>query len=173
MAQDVIRQRRWTPEELQAAGFRYYPRRKELTLARVLPEAEAPLWIETAWAVLEADAGDMICYRPEPGEARAALDEYDHWPVRPDIFAQDYAAWDVPDLPDFPAVRQLLAAGCRAYYKRAGCWARRLAAPTAVLSLESAEPVVYPPGGWLCIGTAGEPWVQPDASFRERYQVDD
>ncbi|GAB4571633.1 MAG: hypothetical protein Kow0077_08820 [Anaerolineae bacterium] len=167
---DVVRQRTWTEEELQAAGFAYYSRRKELVLARELPAAEAPKQVKTAWDTLVAEAGSMLIYRPDSPEARASLDDYDHWPVDKAIFEQSYAPWD-DALPETPAVRQLLAAGCRPYYKRAGCWARRLTAPTAVQSLESPEPVVHPSGAWLCIGVEGEPWVVSDAGFRARYEV--
>ncbi len=167
----VIRQRAWSDAELQAAGYRYYPRRKTLVMARALPEAEAPLRIDAAWDTLYAQAGDMICYRPEEAAVLPGLADYDHWPVRRDIFEQDYAPWDGP-LPDTPAVRQLQAAGCRPVYKRAGCWARRLQEPAWVQSLESPEPVRYPPGAWVCIGSEGEPWGQGDAEFRARYCVE-
>ncbi|MBN2471314.1 MAG: hypothetical protein JXN59_11360 [Anaerolineae bacterium] len=169
----IIRQREWPAAELRAAGFRYYSRQKALVMARALPEAEAPLRIEAAWGALIARAGDMICYRPAEAAALPGLADYDHWPVRRDIFEQDYAAWDGPPLPDSPALRQLRAAGCQPYYKRAGCWARLLQEPTRVQSLESPEPVRYPPGMWLCIGSQGEPWVQTDAEFRARYLVED
>lgn len=168
----VIRQRDWTEAGLRAAGYHYYPRRKTLVMARALPGAEAPQRIEAAWDTLVAQAGDMICYRPEAGAALPDLAAYDRWPVRRDIFEQDYAAWEGP-LPDTPSVRQLRAAGCQPYYKQAGCWARQLQEPALVQSLESPEPVRYPPGAWVCIGSQGEPWGQADAEFRSRYLVED
>ncbi len=169
----ILRQRGWTKAELQAAGYCYYPRRKTPVMARVLLAEEAPLRIEAAWDTLEAQAGDMICYHPDTDAALSELADYDHWPVRRDIFEQDYAPWDGPSLPDSPALRQLRAAGCQPYYKRGGCWARQLAAPAWVQSLESAEPVQYPRGAWICIGSQGEPWGQSDPEFRSRYLVED
>lgn len=169
----VIRQRDWTETELRAAGYRYYVRQKQLVMARALPGEEAPKQIAASWATLYAQAGDMICYRPEGEAARASIDAFDHWPVQREIFEQDYVAWDGPPLPDTPAMRQLRAAGCQPYYKQAGCWARCLTEPAQVQSLESPEPVRYPAGAWVCIGSKGEPWAQPDDDFRSRYVVED
>lgn len=158
---------------MRAAGFAYYMRQKQLVMARVLPAEEAPKRIEASWATIYAEAGSMICYRAVGAAAQPALDDFEHWPVRHDIFEQDYIPWAEPLAPLTPALLQLQAAGCTPYYKRAGCWARQLTEPTAVQSLESPEPVEYPPGGWLCIGSKGEPWVQDDEAFRSRYVVED
>ncbi len=168
--QESIRQRPWTEEELKAAGFQYYWRQKQIVLARELPPNEAPKTIKAPWATLVADAGEIICYSPSY-EARPTLDDYDHWPVRREIFEADYAPWDEPDRTTTPAEMHLLRQGCKPYYKRAGVWARRLTKPTYVHSLESTEPVLYPPGAWLLIGSQGEPWATDDQSFRSRYIV--
>ena len=168
---EILRQQDWTEAELRAAGYTYYMRQKQLVMARVLPEAAAPKRIETSWATLEAQAGQVICYRPESEAARASADDFDHWPVQPDIFERDYAAWDEP-LAETPALAQLRALGCQPYYKRAGCWARQLDAPALIQSLESPEPAQYPAGAWVCIGTQGEPWGQSDSEFRSRYSVE-
>ncbi|MFC1960247.1 hypothetical protein ACFLYO_06020 [Chloroflexota bacterium] len=169
----VIRQRQWTDEELAQAGFTYYNRQKQLVLARKLPAAEAPKIIQASWATLTAEAGMIICYNPKTYAAMSSLDDYDHWPVQPEIFAQDYAPWDDPERTSTPAEIHLIKAGCNPYYKKAGAWARQLTEPTYVQSLESQEPVQYPPGAWLCIGSKGEPWAQDDNAFRSRYIIND
>ena len=42
-ADQILRQRDWSEQELLANGFRYYERRKYVVLARKLPPEEAPL----------------------------------------------------------------------------------------------------------------------------------
>ncbi|MBN1963224.1 MAG: hypothetical protein JW910_01170 [Anaerolineae bacterium] len=165
---DVIRQRGWTEQTLREAGFRYYERRKQLVLVRELPAAEAPKMIEAPWATLKAEAGHMIVYQPSY-ERRENLDDYDHWPVRRDLFDATYAAWEVPDQTASPGVMHLMELGCQPYYKFAGAWAKRVQEPTRIQSLESEEPITVPPGGWVLIGQAGEPWSQSDDEFRARY----
>lgn len=169
----VIRQRAWTKEELVQAGFRYYQRQKQLVLARELSAEEAPKTIKAPWATLTAEAGAMICYNAKGPSRLPSIDDFEHWPVQADIFAQDYAPWDTFDKTLSPAQLQLIQAGCNLYYKQAGAWAKRLTMPTYVQSLESPEPILYPPGAWLCIGTKGEPWVQSDDDFLSRYVMDD
>jgi hypothetical protein len=167
---NVVRQREWTEEELLASGFRYYPRKKQCVLVRELPEEESPKTIETSWASLVAHAGDMIVYNPT-FIIQKNLEDYEHWPVRKDIFEQTYAPWDEIYRTSIPGEIDLLRRGCKAYFKKVGAWARVLTEPTYVQSLESPEPVLYPPGAWLCIGSKGEPWVQADDTFRSRYDT--
>lgn len=172
MAQDVIRQQTWTDEALRAAGFRYYERRKQVTMVRELPPEEAPKTIKTSWDTLVAQAGCMIVYNPVY-ERLDALDDYEHWPVQPEVFHASYKEWDEPDRTTTPAEMHLLQAGCLPYFKYVGVWARQLTAPTWVQSLESPEPALAPVGAWLCIGVHGEPWVQSDEGFRSRYIVEE
>ena len=42
---EVIQTKKWTKEELQQLGFKRYPRKKTIIMARRLPAAEAPLEI--------------------------------------------------------------------------------------------------------------------------------
>src|SRR4051794_19808417 len=94
---NVITQRNWTEQELSAEGFCYYPRKKQIVMVRELPASEAPMTIRTQWDTLVATAGYMICY--DPGKTiRPTLNDYYHWPVRPDHFKQTYQAWDEPGL---------------------------------------------------------------------------
>lgn len=169
-AENVIRQKEYADEELQQQGFKYYERKREIIYARRLSESEAPKTIKTSWDTLTANTGDMICYNIESESALPSLDEYDHWPVQSDIFEQTYAA-DHKTRFCTTAMDQLLDAGCAPYYKHAGVWAKLLTEPTYVQTLESPEPVLFPVLEWLCIGVAGEPWVQSDDGFRGRYKV--
>lgn len=167
---DVLRQREWTEEELNAAGFRYYQRRKQVVMARELTAEEAPKIIHAPWATLVAEAGAMIVYNPTY-DAQPSIDDYEHWPVQPELFYETYAPWDEPDRTTTPAEMHLLAEGCKPYYKFAGAWARRLTEPAFIQSLESPEPILLPAGAWLCVGTRGEPWGQNDVQFRARYII--
>lgn len=164
MADEVLQQRDWTDEDLLAAGFRFFLPRKRLVMARAMGQART---IRTADGPLQALPGDMLCFRPD-GRARARADEHEHWPVRRDLFDQNYQRWDepLPDLPDLPVFFQ---SGHTAWYKHRGVWARRLTARRRIQSLESARPVQVRAGQWLLIGSAGEPWHMDDDAFGGRY----
>ncbi len=167
---EVIKQHDWTEAELAAAGFQYYDRIKQLIMARVLPESEAPLTIVLSeFETTEVEAGYIIVY--EPGHyLRARLNDYRHWPVHPDIFSRSYTAWDEPDHQATPQEKHLRRYGCKPYYNSDGVWAKELMEGTWLQSLESKEPVLVPPGEWLLIGTMGEPWYTDAATFYARYQ---
>jgi hypothetical protein len=168
---DVLKQKRWTREELVARGFRYHHRKKQVVMARELPPEEAPLKIVTAWDTLIAEAGYMICY--EPGETVwPALDDYMSWPVEPTIFRETYAEWDEKDWTPTPAEARLITLGCKPYYKFAGIWAKKLTKETAVQSMESPEPAKIPPGVWVGIGVEGEPYSVSDRTFHARYEAE-
>ena len=163
----VLKQRNWTDEELQAANFRYYDVRKRLVMAKVLNETTD---IQITLEVLVAGEGDIICYTPG-SEAKDDLDDYDHWPVRRDLFRQNYRAWDEPGWQPNAAELHLLSRGCRPFYKKVGVWAQCMRYPLYIQSLESPRPVLLPPGRWLCIGAQGEPYHMNDHEFRSRYIV--
>lgn len=166
---NIIRQRQWTPEELKAAGFRQYARKKQVVMVRQLPPEEAPLTIETTWDSLVAPAGYMICY--DPGKvAWKALEDFDHWPCEPSIFDINYRAWDQPDWKPTPPEAALLRLGCKPFYKIQGVWAKRLAQPVRVQSMESQMPTTVPAGAWLVIGTEGEPYSMSERAFTTRYE---
>ncbi len=163
----ILRQRAWTDNELQSHGFHYYEPVKRLVMARV---AKAITEVQVTLEVLVADQGDIICYTP--GEAaQENLDNYEHWPVKVELFRQNYKKWDEPDWQPNPAEIQLLTNGCRPYYKAVGVWALKLPLGIYVQSLESPEPVVVPAGRWLCIGVEGEPYNMNDDNFHTRYVV--
>lgn len=164
---DVLRQRKWTDEELKAQGFQYYPPIKRLVMAKLLVETKN---IDVQTETITGKVGDFICYNPGR-EYRPNPDDYDHWPVRRDIFFKNYKAWDEPAWKPNPAEKHLLSLGCQPYYKHQGVWAQRLRKPRVVQSLESPEPVEIPPGRWLIIGVEGEPYSTSDEEFRERYEV--
>jgi hypothetical protein len=167
----VIRQQKWNDEELVARGFRYFPRKKQLVMARELPASEAPKTIVTAWDSLVAQAGTMICY--EPGDVVwPGLDDYFHWPVEKDIFGKTYRPWDEPNWTPTGAEAHLMSLGCKPYYKYVGVWAKQLTEETVIQSLESPEPVNVPPGAWVSIGVEGEPYALSDRSFNSRYDAD-
>lgn len=166
---DIIRQREWKDEELRAAGFRHYRRKKEVVMARRLPPEEAPLVIETAWDTLVANAGYMICY--DPGDiVWPKLEDYDHWPCEPTIFEHNYRPWDTKNWWPTPPEAQLLKLGCKPYYKVQGVWAQRLAQPVMVQSLESPTPTTVPAGAWLVIGADGDPYSMSERAFTRRYE---
>ena len=102
---------------------------------------------------------------------RENLDDYDHWPVRRDLFRQNYRAWNEPGWKPNAAELHLITHGCRPYYKKVGVWAQCLQHPMYVQSLESPRPALIPPGRWLCIGVQGEPYHMNDREFRSRYIV--
>lgn len=161
----VLRQRRWTEAELRRVGFRYYEPQKRVVMARVIQEQQD---IELTLEVLTADAGDVICYYGGD-EVHDDLDDYEHWPVQRDLFRRNYRPWTDPNWRPNAAERHLMLYGCRPFYKAIGVWALKLRRSIYVESLESQEPVLVPPGRWLCIGTDGEPYHMSDESFRERY----
>lgn len=165
----VLRQREWTESELRAAHFQYYEPRRRLVMARLLKDT---INIKMTLETLVARTGSIICY--EPGdERREHLDDYEHWPVRADLFHKTYRPWKEAAWKPNPAEAHLLSLGCLPYYKHIGIWAQRLARPIYVQSLESPKPVLVPPGRWLCIGAQGEPYHMNDREFRERYLISD
>ncbi len=166
----VIRPQMWSDEELAAQGFQRYDRKKQLVMARALPETEAPLVFEWPLETLVIEAGYMICYDPGQDE-RPALNDYDHWPVEPAIFERTFRKWDDADWTPSPAERHLMRCGCAPYFKVEPVWAKKLIADTYVQSLESREPVLVPAGFWLAIGAMGEPWYIDGQTFRYRYFV--
>jgi hypothetical protein len=172
MVMNVLKQRRWTEEELKAEGFRSYDRKKTVVLARELRPNEAPKRIKTAWDTLVAHAGFMICYDVSDGKKHTALDSYTHWPVEPGIFLKTYRKWDVrtPWKPTAPE-KHLLALGCKPYYKHASVWAKKLKTPQWLQSREGIEPILIPSGGWITIGIEGEPTSMTEAEFHERYRL--
>ncbi len=168
----IIKKRKWTKEELLAAGFKQYSRKKQLILARYLPASESPKVIKTDWDTLIAEAGYVICY--EVGKdvpLKSSIDDYTHWPVRPDIFQRDYDDWDDDTWEATPAQQQLLSKGCKPYYKSASVWGKYLTEAVYTHTLESVEPVEVPPGAWLVISQQGEVWSASDEDFRSRYEV--
>lgn len=166
----VIRQRKWTDDELLTDGFRYYERKKQLVLAGRLPKEHAPLRIDYDFESVYASAGDVIVYDPM-GECHDRLLDYSHWSVKPDIFRDTYKKWDEPNWEPNCASKFLMEHGCRPYYKAVGIWAKLLRRPVYVQSLESAVPQRVHAGVWLAIGQNGEPWHMTDTSFRQRYVI--
>jgi hypothetical protein len=164
----VMKQRNWTKDELIAAGFRYYDRRKQLVMAGRLPRAVAPLRIQYNLYEVYAEAGDIICY--DPGTVfYPRLRDYEFWSVKPNLFIETYKKWDAPDWQPNQIERFFLKHNCRPYYKFKGVWAKQITNPTYVLSLESREPALLAPKMWLAIGEAGEPWGLEPESFARRY----
>ncbi len=165
-ADEILRQRDWTDTELRAAGFQFWLPRKRLVMARELSAART---VHSVVGPLQANAGDMLCYRPD-GQERAQLNELERWPVRRDLFERDYRAWDEA-LPELAGLDVLQQAGCTPWYKVRGVWAQRLTEAQCVQSLESAQPVSVAAGNWLLIGLSGEPWHMDEAAFGSRYHL--
>lgn len=164
----VLRQRQWTEEQLHKAGFRYYAPIKRMVMARMLSEDTN---IQVTLEVLAADKGDIMLYTPGT-VLHDDLDDYDHWPVRRDLFRQTYDRWnDMPWTPS-PTEKFLMSYGCLPYYRKRGVWALKLPISIYVQSLESPEPVIVPAGRWLAIGPEGEPYNMSHESFLERYQTE-
>jgi hypothetical protein len=164
----VIRKQDRSEEELKRDGFKQYPRKKSLILARKLSASEAPLSIRTNWGeTLVARAGYMICYDTGDKHLRHTSD-YDHWPVEPNIFDKTYKAWDEPFNPT-PAQKELMAIGCKPYYKAVGIWAKPLDKDVYIQGLEHAKPVLVPEERVLAIGADGEPYTMGDETFHDRY----
>ena len=161
---EIITQKQWTDDELIEAGFRPYVRRKQVVMARQLPEDDSPREIPSNFETLVAESGYMICY--EAGETVGErFEDYHRWPIRKDIFDSNYHVWDEAGWTPTPAQLHLMSLGCLPYYKVANVWARELQKDTRVQSLESVAPVVIPAGAWLCIGTEGEPYSMERCYF--------
>ncbi len=163
----VLRQRQWTDNQLFKAGFRYYAPIKRVVMAKMLDDNAN---IETTLEVLNADKGDIMLYTPGD-QLHDNLDDYDHWPVRVDLFRQTYARWDDMTWQPTPTQKFLMGYGGLPYYRKRGVWALRLPISIYIQSLESPEPVIVPAGRWLAIGSEGEPYNMSNDSFRERYQI--
>ena len=163
----ILRQRKWTDDELQQEGFHEYKPIKQLVMARLLIEKKN---IDIDTETITGKMGDFICYRPGT-ERKEDPDDYDHWPVRRDIFFKSYDNWDEPGWTPNPAEQHLMSMGCRPYYKSLGVWAQRLHNTRRVQSLESPSPANVPAGYWLIVGSEGEPYSMPDDDFRSRYVV--
>jgi hypothetical protein len=167
--EEVIRQRNWTERELRARGYEYYARKKEVTMARSVPDFEAPKQITiTQGDQLVVLAGYMICY-DAGDEVKATLDDYLQWPVAPEIFASAYKSWDEPDWQPTPAEEHLMQLGCKPYYKFTGVWAQQLEDDTYLQSLEHAEPVKVQRRQYIAIGIQGEPYSMGEVTFHTRY----
>lgn len=168
----IIRQQTWTDEALHEAGFQYYHRKKQLVMARILQDGEAPAHIQTSWGdTLIAHAGYVICYKAGK-RVFPALSDYEHWPVEPHIFAQTYRTWDTTWTPS-PPQRHLLACGCQPFYKAVGVHAKILEQPVYIQSLENDYPVLVDAGRVLVIGVKGEPYAMTLENFHSRYDVPD
>ncbi|MCL4876705.1 MAG: hypothetical protein KJ064_08610 [Anaerolineae bacterium] len=167
----TIQQREMTDEQRLAEGYTYYERKKQLVMVRELRPEEAPMIIEFPFETVTVEAGYIICYDPGDGQKKKRINDYDHWPVRPDIFKQTYRRWDVPRWKPSPAAEHLMRNGCRPHYKFAGVWAKQLLEPTYIQSVESDEPVLAPAGMWIALGSKNEPWYMEDETFRSRYVV--
>ncbi len=167
---EVIRQHPWTEAELCAEGFRHYERKKEIVMARRLPAAEAPLRVTMNQEVVTIPAGYIICYTPGK-DVQHKLTDYGHWPCANEDFEASYAEWDEPGWKPKPAERDLMARGCRPYYKNVGVWAKRLNQPAYLQSKESPQPFLVPAGDWVVIGNKGAPYHMDDAGFRSRYNL--
>ncbi len=165
---EIIRQKNWTADELTKAGFRYFPRKKHLVMARYLPEAEAPMTITFDYEAVTVEAGYVIVYDPGT-EVQKSLNDYDHWPCRPDIFFSNYKPWDEPDWRPTPAQRDVMRYKCKPCYKYRGVWAKKLSTPIYVQTVESTQPTLIPAGAWLGIGDSGDPYSMTDEIIKARY----
>ncbi|MBI1277861.1 MAG: hypothetical protein GC179_07015 [Anaerolineaceae bacterium] len=164
----IYQARKWTDRQLVEQGFQYYRPVKRVTMARVLPQSEAPKIIKTQWDTLVARAGYIIAY--VAGDTlKHSLDEYEPRPIEPKIFAKTYKTWDDARWKPSQTERHLMSLGCKPFYKVAGVWAKKLKENTYVQSIESSKPVLASAGAWLCVGTEGEPWTVDDSWFHTRY----
>jgi hypothetical protein len=166
---EIIRQSDYTEQELRALGFQKFERKKQVVMARELPDEEAPKYIQMSdGSTTVATAGYKICYMagdlPRPN-----LHDYPHWPVEPSIFNQTYRAWDEPNWQPTPAEIHLIQLGCRPYYKAAHVWAKEIREDTYIQSIEHEQPVLAETGKILAIGVKGEPYTMGDQTFSERY----
>lgn len=162
-----MRQQDWKDEELKAKGFHYFPPIKRRIMARLISETTN---IEVTLEVLSAGRGDIIIYDPGT-EVKPELSDYDHWPVRRDLFKRTYKSWGDPNWKPNEAEMHLMVNGCRPYYKFVGVWALKLPFGIYVQSLESPEPVLVPAGRWLCIGSEGEPYNMSEENLFSRYMA--
>lgn len=173
MVNAPVQQREMTDDQRLAEGYHYYERKKQLVMVRRLLPSEAPMVIEFPFETVTVDAGYVICYDPGDGQRKKRIYEYEHWPVRPDLFDATYKRWDVPRWIPNEAEKHLMMMGCRPHYKWAGVWAKQLHEPTYVQSVESDEPVLAPAGMWIALGAKNEPWYIEEDTFQGRYIIPD
>ena len=162
---DVMRQRSWTDDELSHSGYARYERKKQLVMARRLLESEAPMTFVWLLETIAVGTDYVVCYDPGQ-EPPSALSDYDHWPVRNDLFQKSYRRWDETGwLPTRPQ-RHLLQSGCEPFFKAEHIWAKKLSKAVLVQTLESRQPVLVPAGLWPAIGVLGEPWYIDEKTTR-------
>ena len=167
---ELIQQKIWSLEELAASGFAPYQRKKQLVMARRVPEIESPMIIEFPLETLIVDTNWIICY--DPGQDQlSTLNDYEHWPVRIDIFERSYRFWDEANWLPTSAQQHLMQYGGKPFFKIAQVWAKKLAQNTSIQSIESPQPVLVPAGFWLLIGASGEPWYIDESTFFSRYHA--
>jgi len=166
----VLKKKKWTDDDLRKAGFQHYPRRKEIVFVRTLSPQDAPLQIKTDWGdTLVAEAGYKICYRPDK-VLRDNIDDYDHWPVAPEIFSATYQPFDSDA--KTPIMLHMIAKGCQPFYKVAGVWAKMLDEDVYIQSMEHKKPILVEKERFLAIGVDGEPYHMGEMTFHERYDAD-
>jgi len=163
-----ITKKAWTQAELTKLGFARYKRKKHLVMARKVSEAEAPVTFRWQLETFTVGSDYVICYDPCQ-QKRPTLTDYDHWPVRIDLFVHAYRPWDEPGWTPTPPEQHLLSSGCKPFFKVESVWATKLSQPTQVQSIESTKPVLVPAGMWLLIGASGDPWYSDDTTFQARY----
>jgi hypothetical protein len=166
----IWRQQQWRDDDLRALSFRPYQTRRQLRMARVVDDPG--MIVDTTKEKLIAGEDYMLCYSPGT-EALPKLADYDHWPVRFDLFHKNHSPWPQESWKPNPAEKHLMQNGCRPYYKSTPAWAKRLKTGVMVESLESQQPTRIPPGRWLVIGIEGEPYHTADDKFRQQYVVPD
>lgn len=171
ITEDVVRQRNWDEDELQKQGYKYYTRKKQVVMARKVPDEEAPKTIITAQGdELIAEKDYIICYYAGD-EVYDTLEEYDHWPVAPTIFAKTYKRWDDDNWHPSPSEAKLQELGCKPYYKFIGVWAKKVDESLLMQSLEHDQPVSVEPGKYIAIGADGEPYSMGENTLHARYET--
>lgn len=156
-------------DHLIVQGFRYYPLKKQVVMARPVTLEEAPLLVMMEHDIMIAETGDMIYYQPDPFRMQEA-EEIEFRALPGDEFHRLYTMWDESWHPTTNE-ELLMAHGCQPYYKRGGVWAKRLDEPQEVDLLDGLTPITINSGEWLVIGDMDEPFRLDHYNFRKRYEV--
>lgn len=142
--------------QLLAKGFLPY-HKKTLTFAKQM-KTPFSVQLETG-EIIHGKPGDFACVSPDDGG---------RWIVDREVFEKTYSP--VPFAASGTGKNQarLLHYGFRPYRKHQITWAKKLAKPAIIHTLEGD--VAALPGDYLCIGPNGDQWPQKAARFEAHYE---
>jgi hypothetical protein len=144
-------------QKLRQQGFQPY-RKKGVTYAKKMQVAfKVRLKNED---IIYGKPGDYVC---------TDVDTTERWIVEDQIFERTYKLVPLTEVKPHQRNNLLEHYHFRAFRKTAITWARQLAAPMVVHTLEGD--VRAQAGDYLCIGAKGEQWPQMRDRFEANYEL--